>query len=385
MNLSHSVAEILQNHVTFQLESIDRMYLNLYVPALQYEGGVVRFFHGHRGQPITSSALMSPMTKSFVAAIEHFTEEHQIPLIQFDKGQRKEEVMAEQLRHFDQEEGVVFLGRAQEKARVFRTEKRRNPQTGQRYPWIIRSTAMVNQYYWYCVDRDFGPFFLKFCSYFPYTAKLCVNGHEYAKRQLRQEGIAYQALDNGFASCADPQRLQAICEQLGPEQIDQLLRRWLARLPHPFTPQDRPAGYRYDVSILQAEFSLTQILDRPLSGRIFFEEIIRENLDLGRPDQVQLIFDRRVNQRTPGRFRTRVLTKGVIPSLHVDYKSSRIKQYLSRSLASPKSGPAPKPPSTTPVTSTSANGWVTYRLSGRSAFRPTDVFSKSNVSATTVP
>ena len=191
MNLSHSVAEILQNHVTFQLESIDRMYLNLYVPALQYEGGVVRFFHGHRGQPITSSALMSPMTKSFVAAIEHFAEEHQIPLIQFDKGQRKEEVMAEQLRHFDQEEGVVFLGRAQEKARVFRTEKRRNPQTGQRYPWIIRSTAMVNQYYWYCVDRDFGPFFLKFCSYFPYAAKLCVNGHEYAKRQLRQEGIPF--------------------------------------------------------------------------------------------------------------------------------------------------------------------------------------------------
>jgi hypothetical protein len=189
---------------------------------------------------------------------------------------------------------------------------------------------MVNQYYWYCVDRDFGPFFLKFCSYFPYTAKLCVNGHEYAKRQLKQEGIPYQALDNGFASCADPQRLQAICEQLGPQQIDQLLRRWLARLPHPFTPQDRAAGYRYDVSILQAEFSLTQILDRPLSGRIFFEEIIRENLDLGRPDRVQLIFDRRVHWRTPGRFRTRVLTEGVIPSLHVDYKSSRIKQYFKQ-------------------------------------------------------
>src|SRR6516164_1592858 len=90
------------------------------------------------------------------------------------------------------------------------------------------------------------------------------------------------------------------------------------------------AGYRYDVSILQAEFSLTQILDRPLSGRIFFEEIIRENLDLGRPDQVQLIFDRRVSRRTPGRFRTRVLTQGVIPSLHVDYKSSRIKQYFKQ-------------------------------------------------------
>jgi hypothetical protein len=69
------------------------------------------------------------------------------------------------------------------------------------------------------------------------------------------------------------------------------------------------------------------VLDRPQSGRIFFEEIIRENLDLGRPDQVQLIFARRVTKRTPGRFRTRVLTAGVIPSLHVDYKNSKIKQY----------------------------------------------------------
>ena len=95
----------------------------------------------------------------------------------------------------------------------------------------------------------------------------------------------------------------------------------------PFTPKDRAAGYRYDVSILQAEFSLTQVLDRPLTGRVFFEEVIRENLDIGRPDQVQLIFERRITKRTPGRFRTRVLTEGVTPSLHIDYKHSRIKQY----------------------------------------------------------
>ena len=162
VNLPHSVAEILKNHVTFQLESIDRLYLNVYVPALQYEGGVVRFFRSQRGQPIASSALMDPMTKSLVAATERFAQVHQVRLIQFEKGQRKDEVMAEQLRHFDQAEGVVFIGKAQEKTPVFHTEKRRNPETGQRYPWIVRSTAMVNHYYWYCVDRDFGPFFLKF-------------------------------------------------------------------------------------------------------------------------------------------------------------------------------------------------------------------------------
>src|SRR6516164_3038267 len=115
--------------------------------------------------------------------------------------------------------------------------------------------------------------------------------------------------------------------ELTAEKIDRLLRKWLRRLPHPFPARDRAAGYRYDLSILQAEFSLTQVLDQPVTGRIFFEEVIRENLDIGRPSQVSLIFDRRINRCTPGRFRTRVITDGVVPSLHIDYKKSRIKQY----------------------------------------------------------
>src|SRR5688572_32141233 len=142
----------------------------------------------------------------------------------------------------------------------------------------LGSSVPRRWYYWYCLDREFGPFFLKFASYFPYNAKLCLNGHEYAKCQLRREGIGFKALDNGFVSCENPERLQTICEEMGPQHIDGLLRRWLSRLPHPFSAQDREAGYRYDISILQAEFSLTQVLDRPLHGRILFVEIIRENL-----------------------------------------------------------------------------------------------------------
>lgn len=168
---------------------------------------------------------------------------------------------------------------------------------------------------------------LKFCSYFPYNAKLCLNGHEYAKQQLEREHIAYQALDNGIRSCADSKRLQRICDSLSAANIDALLRKWLRRLPHPYPAADRAAGYRYQLSIWQIELSLTQVLDRPVSGRIFFEQVIRENLDLGRPKQVQLIFDRSVTKATPGPFRTRVITDGVIPSLHIDYKGTRIKQY----------------------------------------------------------
>src|SRR5262245_28048883 len=187
---------------------------------------------------------------------------------------------------------------------------------------------MVNHYYIYALDRDFGPFFLKFCSYFPFNAKLCLNGHEYAKRQLAQEGIAFEALDNGVLSCADPKRLQQICDGLTGDKINALLRKWLRLLPHPFTPADRKAGYRYDISILQAEFSLTQVLDRPAHGRLFFEQVIRENLDLGRPQEVQLIFQRRIVRGSKAaRLRTRIVTQDVTPSLNVYYKNARIKQY----------------------------------------------------------
>ena len=92
---------------------------------------------------------------------------------------------------------------------------------------------MINHFYFYCVDADFGPFFLKFCSYFPYNAKLCLNGNEWAKRQAAKAGIGFAALDNGFAAVDDPAAVQAICDRLGPEQIDALLRKWLARSAAP--------------------------------------------------------------------------------------------------------------------------------------------------------
>jgi hypothetical protein len=123
---------------------------------------------------------------------------------------------------------------------------------------------MVNNFYIYCVDRDFGPFFLKFCSYFPYSAKLCLNGHEWLKRQLKHRGIGFEALDNGLLSCDDPKRAQAVIREnldigrpsqvqlifrrrvntplsdaLSAEKVDALLRKWLRRLPHPYSPADR--------------------------------------------------------------------------------------------------------------------------------------------------
>ena len=327
MSLTHSVAEVLSKPVTLELEGIDRMYLNVYVPRLQRENQVAWYLREQHGARFASSALLEPITKQFLRAIDEFVQREHVPLVDFQPRQRKDDVTQEYLAKFQATEGVLYVGKAQEKARVVRTQRRVDPRTGAKYPWLVRSTAMVNHFYFYLVDADFGPLFLKFCSYFPYNAKRCRSGHEYLKRQLAREGIAFAALDNGLRSCVDVRRAQAICDDLSAERIDALLRKWLARLPHPFPREARLAGYRYALSILQAEFSLTQVLDQPVTGRVFFEQVIRENLDLGRPEQVQLIFARRINRRTPGTFRTRVLTEGVIPSLRVYYKNTSIKQY----------------------------------------------------------
>ena len=101
----------------------------------------------------------------------------------------------------------------------------------------------VNRYYFYLQDADFGPAFIKVCSYAPYGIKVCLNGHEWAKQQLRKEGIAFEVLDNGFLSCVNPERLQAICDQLGPEQMQALFDKWVERRPMPLTAADRQAGY----------------------------------------------------------------------------------------------------------------------------------------------
>jgi hypothetical protein len=332
MTIPRTVAEVIQDHTVFEVECFDRLYLNVYQPKLQYPQGLVGYVKRRLGLPIASTAPLAAKTRAFTAAVRGFAAANQVPWVDFKKGQRKDDVMLERLAARGDAEGVVFIGRAQEKTSLFRTEKRKTPD-GRPYPWIVSATGVVNFYYFYCVDSDFGPFFVKYCSYFPYTARLCANGHEWAKRQAAQAGIAFAALDNAFGQVApgDVPKIQAICDQFGPEHIEALWRKWSQILPNPYDAADAAAGYQWDISVLQAEFSLTQKLDRPVSGRIFFEQAIRDNLDIGRPSKVSLIFDKRIHsgrkRATPGRFRTRVITDGVTPSLHADYKRATIKQY----------------------------------------------------------
>jgi hypothetical protein len=325
-----NVHEIIRDHVSMSISCIDRLYINGYMPALQTSGQLCDFMRRHLGQPIPSPALLRPLHDRFVGSVEDFAARGRIPLVSFERGQRKDDLVNARRARFDKREGVVMIGVAQERAWSFRASKQRTPRGSVHFDFS-RQPVYVKHYYFYVQDPDWGPAFLKIGTYVPYPVKLCLNGHEWAKQQLRRERIGFEALDNGFLSCRRPDRLQEICDSLGPEQVQAFFDRWSQRLPWPLTSSDRRAGYEHKLSLWQMEVSLTQIFDEPIQGRHFFEEVIRENLDLGRPNRVSLLFPTRLTSRTPPPYRgyrTRVITTGVDPSLHLEYKHCHVKQYF---------------------------------------------------------
>ena len=176
--IEHPVRELLEDKVGLEVEGIDRLYLKAYQPRLQTGGGVVGFFREHRGAVVASTILMAPMSNAFVSAIHQFAKREGIERVHFEKGQRKDEETQRRLKDFPGKEGVLYIGVAQEKFAGFRVRTKISAHTGTAFPWLYRSTVLCNQYYFYVVDDDFGPLFIKFAASFPYTARVCLNGHE---------------------------------------------------------------------------------------------------------------------------------------------------------------------------------------------------------------
>jgi hypothetical protein len=166
-----------------------------------------------------------------------------------------------------------------------------------------------------------------------YPTKVWLNGHEWAKRQADREELAYTALANGFATCADPAPLQAICDRLGPAEITAFFRRWTAVIPIPWTEEDRRAGYFWDLSMRQVEVSRTLVFDDPRRARRFFEALVQDNVDIGRPEEVSAVFARRVTKRTREPFGTRIFSAGTDVRMDFRYRHSRVKQYLKEGRA----------------------------------------------------
>jgi len=338
-----TVNDLLDGQVALDLECPDRVYLNGYVPNLQVPGQVVLFLTRHLGNPIPSPALMDQIGQRFRRAVDSYARANHIPVVRFTKGQRKVEVMR---RHLDRAAAsgrsqVAAIGWAQEYARVA-WARTWHTATGVPQFAFGRAQRRVSCVYFYLWDEQMGATFVKVCTYFPYPMKIWVNAHEWAKRQAVAAGIGFTALSNGFASTDDPAGLQAICDRFGPGAVRVFAERWWARLPLPLTPADRAAGYWWDLSMRQVEFSRTVVFTAPRHARTFFETLIADNLDLGRPDQVEVIFGRRtrrpkrskrrstgqIRRPTPEVFKTVIDRANQGVTVNIFFKHSRAKQYL---------------------------------------------------------
>jgi hypothetical protein len=140
------------------------------------------------------------------------------------------------------------------------------------------------------LDPELGAAFIKICTCGPWSAKVWVNGHESAKRQAEKAGIAFTALSNGFASCPEPERWQAICDTFSPEHVPAFFDRWITEIPTPLTIEDRAAGYWWELSMRQVETSRTLVFDDPRRARGFFEALVADNVGIGRPEEVFMVF-----------------------------------------------------------------------------------------------
>ncbi|MBX9639795.1 MAG: hypothetical protein K2X97_08725 [Mycobacteriaceae bacterium] len=325
-----TVNDVFDGHVGLDLECMDRIYLNGYVPNLQVSGQVAAFMTAHLGYPIPSPAIMEKIGTAFRTAVDRFADDNKIPVVRFGKDDRKIDRMRPYLARQAAtcRSGVAAIGVAQEFAPVFLATKKGAGAA----VWFSFTKAQrrVTCYYFYLWDDDFGPAFMKVCAYFPYPMKIWVNGHEWAKRQAAKAGIGFTELSNGFASCTDPTALQTICDRLGPGTIQVFAERWWSILPLPLTEHDRAAGYWWELSMRQVETSRILVFDAPRHARGFFEALVTDNLDIGRPEVIELIFKRGRRRGRPaaGEFKTKVLTYGTEVNVNAFYRHSRIKQYL---------------------------------------------------------
>ena len=203
---------------------------------------------------------------------------------------------------------------------------------------FTKEQRRVSVFYIYIWDARMGPGFIKICTYFPYPVKAWVNGTEWAKRQALAAGISFTELSNGFASCDDPAALQQICDRFGPGTVQVWFERWMARLPLPLTYADRDAGFRWEVSMRQVETSRTLVFSTDVRARAFFEALLCENMDLGRPERAELLFRRGQRRGVPNSpprdgFKTRIDQYCSLVTMNINYKNSHLKQYLKDGIA----------------------------------------------------
>lgn len=328
-----TLKDIVAGHVSLEIEGFDRIYLNGWVPALQTPGQLAGWLRW-RGFPIASPAALGKLKQQYVQAVRRYADGNGIPWVKFAKGDRKIDVVGPYLEAAERAgvSKVVAIGEAREFQWVFDATEKHDAGG---VPWFkfYRTERLVTCYYFYVWDEDAGAGFIKVCTYAPYPVKVWLNGHDIARRKALAAGIDVMPLANGFASASDPAALQAVCDSVQAGTLRLFFDRWTSRVPVPLRQDDRDHDCWWQLSMRQVEVSRTLVFDDPRRVRAVFEELLAGNMNLGRPESVQVIFGARAARSAPWEFSTRLLNRPDQVTVNLAFKHSRIKIYLKEDRA----------------------------------------------------
>jgi hypothetical protein len=300
------------------------MLLNAVIPVLQSPASIVWFLRERRGVRVLSPSYFRAVSVEYHEWVQELAARWSVPILTPPSGVRREEWVDSFYRKRRDKPGVAVILKSRENGRVAAARATR----GQ--PHIEIANRFVWQYYFYLLDADWGRMFLRICPYFPFNARVCLNGHEWLACRMRREELPFRQCGNAFLACCDPPRLQALSDSLAPHHVWNSVHRWLAILVPFFSDRERRNGtWGHRLFASQVEYCTNLVFHRRASLDAVMERLLDLNRTIGRPHSLSVIFGKRITKRTVGGLKTQITDHGFAhPAIRSHYKRGSIKQYV---------------------------------------------------------
>jgi hypothetical protein len=320
----NTVFEHHQHSIAFDYRCFDRMLLNAAIQPFQQPERVVGFFWAYRHQYPVSRQLLGEISTQYHHWVKNRSGKWDAPILEASE-ERRDAVLKPYLGGA-QPDQIVAIVKAREPARILISIGKEATQQGH----LMMKWRWVDQYNFYLNDRHWGPMFVRVCPYFPFSARLCLNQHNWLARRMEEHGIRFRQCANAFLSCSDAGALQQLADSLRPEDLIRCGQKWLAQLVPFFTERERKqGGCQHRLFFAQVEYRNNLIFKRRAPLEALHNRLLDVNRAIGQPKKVTIIFGRRVTRRHAGKLQT------VIEDLHLGnpvirshYQHGFAKQYV---------------------------------------------------------
>lgn len=318
----NSFYEHHRDSIRFHYRCFDRILLNGLIQPFQQPKRVIGFFDSYRQlYPVTRQTLTG-IADRFQQWLNAWSEKRNVPVLEAPKG-RRDEFVEPYFKGAKPDEAVAVL-KAREPARIMiaigdKAANRWHLQFAQR--WVV-------QYNFYVNDRQC--MFVRICPYLPFSARVYLNQHHWLANRMRAEGIDFRQCSNAFMSCAKPDRLQELADQLTPHDLVACGQKWLARFTPFFTASERDhAGCQHRLFFAQVEFCDNLVFHRRAVLDKLGERLLDANRTIGQPNKITTIFGRKVTKRHHGKLQTEIEDMHLSnPVIRSHYRNGFIKQYV---------------------------------------------------------